>query len=160
MSPQAQEKLFPTRGGEQPETTHSRTSSVSPTRTTRFDGFTLSRENPLANERRQRPSLHLGDRSGPVSIDSELNAVPGSPSSIRSHAMSLNLSSAATTTDIAFTALQYLPVPILVLNSLKTTVFANESFAKLVAEDSQVNQNDCRRLSETIIGQTLGQIGQ
>lgn len=73
--------------------------------------------------------------------------------------MSLNLSSAATTTDIAFTALRYLPIPILVLNSLKTTVFANESFGKLVAEDSQVNPNDCRRLSETILGQTLGQIG-
>jgi len=140
---------------------HSRTSSVSPARTTRFDGFTLSRENPSAHERRPRPNLHLGDRLSPVRhATSDQGDALGSPSSIRSHAMSLNFSPAATTADIAFTALQYLPIPILVLNSLKTTVFANESFGKLIAEDTQVNHSECRRLSETIIGQTLGQIGQ
>lgn len=138
---------------------HSRTSSVSPARTTRFDGFTLSRENPSAHERRPRPNLHLGDRLSPAGHASDQGDVPGSPSSIRSHALSLNFSPAATTADIAFTALQYLPIPILVLNSLKTTVFANESFGKLIAEDTQVQSSDCRRLSETIIGQTLGQIG-
>jgi len=91
---------------------------------------------------------------------SDKGDAPGSPASIRSHAMSLNFSSAPTTADIAFTALQYLPIPILVLNSLKTTVFANESFGKLIAEETQVNSTDCRRLSENILGQTLGQIGK
>lgn len=49
--------------------------------------------------------------------------------------MSIPMPPSQTTLDMAFTALQYLPVPILVLSSLKTVVLANEAMGRLLGID-------------------------
>lgn len=61
---------------------------------------------------------------------------------------------------LAFGALQYLPVPTLVLNSLKTVVLANEAFGRLlgiVHED--IDEEDASLFLERLRGQTLSQVG-
>lgn len=62
--------------------------------------------------------------------------------------------------EIAFTALQYLPTPLLVLSSLKTVVLANEAMGRLLSlhlEDAV--DEDKRTVAEILKGQTLSQIG-
>jgi len=73
--------------------------------------------------------------------------------------MALNMAFAPTGVDIALTTMQYLPIPVLVLNSLKTVVLANGSFGRLVAESKNAEQSDSQTVSESLIGQTLSQIG-
>lgn len=61
---------------------------------------------------------------------------------------------------LAFSALQYLPVPTLVLNSLKTVVLANEALGRMlgiVQED--VDEEDASTTLERLRGQTLSQVG-
>lgn len=61
---------------------------------------------------------------------------------------------------LAFSALQYLPVPTIVLNSLKTVVLANESMGRLlgiVAEDG--SEEDPLGTVDRLRGQTLSQVG-
>lgn len=61
---------------------------------------------------------------------------------------------------LAFSALQHLPVPILVMNSLKTVVLANEAMGRMMG---LVRDTTCRDLVATALqqlrGQTLSQIG-
>jgi PAS domain S-box-containing protein len=61
---------------------------------------------------------------------------------------------------LAFSALQYLPVPTLVLNSLKTVVLANEAVGRMlgVVQDD-VDEEDASTTLERLRGQTLSQIG-
>lgn len=61
---------------------------------------------------------------------------------------------------LAFSALQYLPVPTLVLNSLKTIVLANEALGRMlgVVKDD-VNEEDASTTLEQLRGQTLSQAG-
>lgn len=61
---------------------------------------------------------------------------------------------------LAFSALQYLPVPTLVLNSLKTVVLANEALGRMlgiVHEDS--DEENASLTLERLRGQTLAQVG-
>lgn len=60
---------------------------------------------------------------------------------------------------LAFTAMNFLPVPVLVLNNLKTVVLANEAMGKLlgVVDASPLPADDA--LCESLRGQTLSQIG-
>jgi len=73
--------------------------------------------------------------------------------------MALNMGTGSSEVDVALTAMQYLPIPVLVLNSLKTVVLANGSFGRLVAESKYVEQSDSQTVSESLLGQTLSQIG-
>jgi len=73
--------------------------------------------------------------------------------------MALHMAIAPTEVDIALTAMQYLPIPVLVLNSLKTVVLANGSFGRLVAESKNAEPSDSQTVSESLVGQTLSQIG-
>ena len=62
--------------------------------------------------------------------------------------------------EVAVTALQYLPTPLLVLSSLKTVVLANEAMGRLLGLQSDDSAGgDKGTVSETIRGQTLSQIG-
>ena len=59
---------------------------------------------------------------------------------------------------LAFSALQYHPIPTIIVNNLKTVVLANEAMGRLlgiVAEDDQDDTTTCERLR----GQTLSQVG-
>lgn len=61
---------------------------------------------------------------------------------------------------VAFSALQFLPVPVLVLNSFKTVVLANESMGRLlglVTENS--NFDETASALEGLRGQSLSQVG-
>jgi len=82
-----------------------------------------------------------------------------SPRSVRSNPMTLNMANGSNEVDVALTAMQYLPIPVLVLNSLKTVVLANGSFGRLVAESKNAEQGDSQTVSESLLGQTLSQIG-
>lgn len=141
----------------------SRRSSQSSAFATRFDSAALSREN-LAIHERSRAALHLNNLNHDRTARHILSVgngspPPPSPNSIRSNPMSLMLPAVPTEMETAFTAMQYLPIPVLVLNSLKTVVLANESFGRLVAESKKASTSDSRALSEAVTGQTLSQIG-
>ncbi|KAF5019883.1 hypothetical protein F66182_8119 [Fusarium sp. NRRL 66182] len=61
---------------------------------------------------------------------------------------------------LAFSAMQYLPVPTIVLNNLKTIVLANEAMGRMlgiVTEDSE--EEDTPHTIERLRGQTLSQVG-
>ncbi|CAM1504363.1 Fc.00g019540.m01.CDS01 [Cosmosporella sp. VM-42] len=61
---------------------------------------------------------------------------------------------------LAFSAMQYLPVPMIVLNNLKTVVLANEAMGRMlgiVSEDS--DDDDGSATFDRLRGQTLSQVG-
>jgi PAS domain-containing protein len=62
-------------------------------------------------------------------------------------------------TEIAFAALQNLPMPLIVLSSLKTIVLANEAMGRLLGlrRDSASSQQES--VIDVLQGQTLSQIG-
>lgn len=61
---------------------------------------------------------------------------------------------------LAFSALQFLPVPILVLNSLKTVVIANEAMGRLLGLLSDSSDNDeVSSVLDQLKGQSLSQVG-
>ena len=74
--------------------------------------------------------------------------------------LDLHASSVAQT---AFTALQYMPVPVLVLGPFKTVVLANEAMSRLLCVSHGHAQDgskcDCDDTPRALHGQTLSQIG-
>ncbi|KAI2604626.1 hypothetical protein GGR54DRAFT_621929 [Hypoxylon sp. NC1633] len=61
---------------------------------------------------------------------------------------------------LAFSAMQFLPMPLLVLNNLKTVVLANEAMGKMLGlVDSPQPADDPATICESLRGQTLSQIG-
>ncbi|KND91308.1 Hybrid signal transduction histidine kinase J [Tolypocladium ophioglossoides CBS 100239] len=61
---------------------------------------------------------------------------------------------------LAFSAMQYLPVPTLVLNNLKTVVLANEAMSRMLGISSDdTDQDDATATIERLRGQTLSQVG-
>ncbi|KAK5072649.1 hypothetical protein LTR64_004876 [Lithohypha guttulata] len=70
--------------------------------------------------------------------------------------MHLDLPQHPSAADTALAALQYLPTPVLVLNSLKTIVLANEAMGRLLGLHSSV---DLPTDAVSLKGQSLSQIG-
>lgn len=61
---------------------------------------------------------------------------------------------------LAFSTLQFLPVPVLVLNNLKTVVLANEAMGRLMGMSSDSNDSDdLARGVGSLTGQSLSQVG-
>jgi PAS domain-containing protein len=87
----------------------------------------------------------IGERVGSVS-----------PSSIRSDSMSINLAAPSPTTT-SLTALQYLPIPVLVLSSQKTVVLANEAMGRLLGIDFESIQD--LSISEVLQDRTMSELG-
>lgn len=84
---------------------------------------------------------------------------PKSPSSIHSSdSMSIH-SSQPTATMAALTALQYLPVPLLVLSSNKTVVIANEAMGRLLGIDFESTAFHDFSISEVLQDKTMGELG-
>lgn len=81
-----------------------------------------------------------------------------SPDSIRSSPMSIPMSSPTATT-AAITALQYLPVPLLVLSSDKTVVLANEAMGRLLDIDFESTAIHELSISEVLQDKTMGELG-
>lgn len=61
--------------------------------------------------------------------------------------------------EIAFAALQYLPIPLLVLSSLKTVVLANEAMGRLLGLRQETTVAQTENVTDVLKGQTLSQIG-
>jgi hypothetical protein len=82
-----------------------------------------------------------------------------SPSSIHSSdSLSIRLPS-PTTTLASLTALQYLPVPLLVLSSLKTVVLANEAMGRLLGIDFESTTLHDSSISEVLLEKSMGELG-
>ncbi|KAI9812484.1 MAG: hypothetical protein M1827_004715 [Pycnora praestabilis] len=85
----------------------------------------------------------------------------------RSQNLRVNMPGVSPKTDIAFTALQYLPTPLMVLSSLKTVVLANESVGRLLGldlpgalgDEASSDQHQSRSVTDILRGQSLSQIG-
>ncbi|KAI1485311.1 hypothetical protein F5X96DRAFT_674757 [Biscogniauxia mediterranea] len=62
---------------------------------------------------------------------------------------------------LAFSAMQFLPVPLLVLNNLKTVVLANEAMGRMLglSSSSEDHQKDGASITDKLRGQTLSQVG-
>ncbi|KAH6608932.1 histidine kinase [Trichoderma cornu-damae] len=61
---------------------------------------------------------------------------------------------------VAFSAMEYLPVPVIILNSLKTVVLANEAMGRMLGTISDdVGDEDVSATMEKLRGQTLSQVG-
>lgn len=61
---------------------------------------------------------------------------------------------------VAFSAMQYLPVPMIVLNNLKTVVLANEAMGRMLGLFTEAaDENDDLATIERLRGQTLSQVG-
>ncbi|KAK0384148.1 hypothetical protein NLU13_8237 [Sarocladium strictum] len=60
---------------------------------------------------------------------------------------------------LAFSAMQYLPVPVMILNNLKTVVQANEAMARMLDLLPEGVEEDPSVILEKLRGQTLSQVG-
>jgi hypothetical protein len=64
-----------------------------------------------------------------------------------------------TTTLASLTALQYLPVPLLVLSSLKTVVVANEAMGRLLGIDFESTAFHDLSISDALQDRSMGDLG-
>jgi hypothetical protein len=74
----------------------------------------------------------------------------------------LNIPSYPSPADVALSAMQYLPYPLMVLNGLKTLVVANEAMGRLLGieeDDGDSLSDDGISQMEKLKGQTLSQLG-
>lgn len=88
-----------------------------------------------------------------------------SPASIRSEALSVGIPTTPTSTAAALAALQYLPVPVVVLSSLKTVVVANEAMGRLLSIDVNALQDPSEgsdgifSITDVLHGQSVANLG-
>ncbi|KAF2468202.1 uncharacterized protein BDR25DRAFT_58603 [Lindgomyces ingoldianus] len=115
--------------------------------------------------------------SGKLNLPSPLNTMTGgdagvagyfnlcergvqSPSSANSNdPLPIQLPSSPSNTMAALTALQYLPIPLLVLSSLKTVVLANEAMGRLLGIDFEKTVRDGMLIKEILQGKSMGELG-
>lgn len=84
---------------------------------------------------------------------------PKSPSSVHS-SDSISIHSSQPSAMVAsLTALQYLPVPLLVLSSNKTVVIANEAMGRLLGIDFESTAYHDFSISEVLQDKTMGELG-
>jgi hypothetical protein len=81
-----------------------------------------------------------------------------SPGSVHSND-SIPLSSSPSNTMAALTALQYLPIPLLVLSSLKTVVLANEAMGRLLGIDFESSVRGGLSVKGLLQGKSMGELG-
>jgi hypothetical protein len=83
----------------------------------------------------------------------------GSPGSQHSSgSMSIGLPPLSTTM-ASLTALQYLPIPVLVLASTKTVVLANEAMGRLLDIDFESAVHDSMTITDLLYGMNMGDLG-
>ncbi|KAL1614783.1 hypothetical protein SLS56_012015 [Neofusicoccum ribis] len=108
-------------------------------------------------------SLAVNDLSEPSGYFDLHDKDPPSPGSAHSEPLSIMMPPTPTTTSMALAALQYLPVPLLVLSSLKTVVLANEAMGRLLDLDRSANEEKDRDSVQTVTdklhGQTMSELG-
>ncbi|KAK3709240.1 hypothetical protein LTR37_010978 [Vermiconidia calcicola] len=140
-------------------------------------GHVSFEERDSAPQQGQRfPEHEPGDRNGYFSASDRERGDPTSPVTSRRRAsLSIRIPPNQVTADTAFTALQYLPMPVLVLSSAKTIVLANEAMGRLLGidvasgegsddgseddADDEVGNGPPKNASEVLHGVTLTQLG-
>lgn len=88
---------------------------------------------------------------------------PGSTRSSHSNALSISIPHAPSSSQAALSALQYLPVPVIVLSPFKTVLLVNAAMDRLMGTGENElggqagpDSGDCK---SSLVGQTLSQIG-
>jgi hypothetical protein len=80
--------------------------------------------------------------------------------SLRSNgSMSLELPTTPGPTMAALTALQYLPIPLLVLSSQKTVVLANEAMGRLLGIDFETTAAEGMSVTDILHSKTMAELG-
>lgn len=83
-----------------------------------------------------------------------------SPGSLHSNdSMTIDLPSNPSPTLVALTALQYLPIPFLVLSSQKTVVLANEAMGRLLGIEFECTATQGLSVTEALRGQSMAELG-
>ncbi|KAF7911357.1 uncharacterized protein EAF01_002864 [Botrytis porri] len=120
-------------------------------------------ENGTPNSDYERPisPLHMppGQIDGLDALKAQeyMNGRRGSSQSSNLH---LHIPGMVSPADVAFSAMHYLPYPVLVLNGSKTVVLANEATARLLSvNDGEIEAEDDQQPAERYKGQTLAQLG-
>lgn len=106
-----------------------------------IDGLDALKSENLTKQRGQSPNRRNSGANSPLHLD-----IPGCPSPA----------------DLALSAMQYLPYPLMVLNGLKTLAIANEAMRRLLGieeDDGDDISNDGISEMEKLKGQTLSQLG-
>ena len=84
----------------------------------------------------------------------------GSPASDHSDgSLPIHLSPPTSTTMASLTALQYLPIPLLVLTSSKTVCLANEAMGRLLGIDFESTVSQGMSVTESLQGRSVGDLG-
>jgi hypothetical protein len=76
--------------------------------------------------------------------------------------MSISMATVSTITAAALAALQYLPIPLLVLSSAKTVVLANDAMGRLMGIDLRKLQDTntgALSITDVLRDQTISQLG-
>ncbi|KAI4724511.1 hypothetical protein E4T49_07779 [Aureobasidium sp. EXF-10728] len=121
---------------------------------------------------RQRTNMRLDDLSA-ASTGGYFDLSNACDEGYRDHSpsspLSIRIPSGPSMTDTAFTALQYLPMPVLVLSSEKTVVLANEALGRLLGIDLQqqtvpehvgaTDQEDFMSASDVLGGVPMDNLG-
>lgn len=108
------------------------------------------------------PRSSLEDRDGYFDIRPD---GARSPASCRYDPLPIGMVSTPTSTAAALTALQYLPIPVLVLSSLKTVVLANEAMGRLLGIDVAALQDPSDgpdavvSITDILRGQSMAELG-
>lgn len=71
----------------------------------------------------------------------------------------LELPSVPSSTTAALTALQYLPIPLLVLSAQKTVVLANEAMARLLGIEFECTATQGSTVTDILEGKSIAELG-
>lgn len=100
-----------------------------------------------------------GGETGYFDLGERSRSRSKSPSSIHStDSLSIRMPS-PTTTMASLTALQYLPVPILVLSSMKTIIVANEAMGRLLGINFESTAFNDMSISQVLQDKFMGDLG-
>ncbi|TGO25967.1 hypothetical protein BPAE_0069g00390 [Botrytis paeoniae] len=116
---------------------------------------------PVSDYERPMSPLHMppGQIDGLDALKAQeyMNGRRGSGQSSNLH---LHIPGMVSPADVAFSAMHYLPYPVLVLNGSKTVVLANEAAARLLSvNDGESEAEEDQQPAERYKGQTLAQLG-
>lgn len=97
-----------------------------------------------------------------VTLDSAGGISPGCSASSNS-SLRLRIPALGGAADMALAAMQYLPMPLLVLSDLKTVVLANEAMARLLGIEADADEHELdragRSTTDVLKGKSLSQLG-
>lgn len=110
--------------------------------------------------RSQRPAArrNVSSENGKAEISRRPKPNPSSSS------LSVDIPKLSSAADAAFSALQYLPTPLMVLSSTKTVVLVNDAMGRLLGFDSleELHRSEGQEsapVTDMLLGQSLSQIG-